>query len=434
LLTGFPERPQHNPPHAASKNKRESPEIEELQGHRSSLIRERDVVEKQRTILDAYSKTVSSEHAKSDALSDFLRTYGTSQLEYSTQLHELEEKIRAVDEKIKDAREAEGKLAGDSKLGTRVVVVVLAEEDGPAELDLKYNVTGASWTPVYDLRAEVANAGSETNGEASGKAPATATSNSKISLDYRASISQRTAEDWKNVNLTLSIASPQLGSVIPKLSAVRLDGISHAIPMKKAVPAKELRSRGAPAGSALMHSATAEEYESDDDMGFGIFDDGAGPQADTFGSAPAPAAPQFFAHAGSKVSGSGEGFSSAFVIDGLSNIPSDTDDSSESHKVTIAVVQLDNVDLEWVTVPKRSLSVFLKVTILSILRDPCGLTIIFQARVKNTTEYTFLAGGASIFMNNNFVAKSNIPVSPFLTPTSSAPSPITNSSIKQNSA
>jgi hypothetical protein len=34
-----------------------------------------------------------------------------------------------------------------------------------------------------------------------------------------------------------------------------------------------------------------------------------------------------------------------------------------------------------------------------------------QARVKNTTEFTFLAGAASIFMNNNFVAKSSIPVS-----------------------
>jgi uncharacterized protein (TIGR02231 family) len=357
LLTGFPERPQYNSPYA-SRNKKESPEIEELQGQRSSLVREKDVIEKQRSILDAYSKTVSSEHAKSDTLSDFLRTYGTSQLEYSTQLHDLTEKIRIVDDKIKDAREAEGKLAGDSKLGARVVVVVLAEEDGPAELDLKYNVTGASWTPVYDLRAEVANASSDSNGEASGKAPApaTATSNSKISLDYRASISQRTAEDWKNVNLTLSTASPQLGSVIPKLSAVRLDGISHPVPMKKGAPAKELRARGAPAKSDL-HKAEEVTDESDDDMGFCLM-----LEDDEVGAAPAPgAAPQSFAHAGSRVSGSGEGFSSAFAIDGLSNIPSDTDDSSESHKVTIAVVQLDNVDLEWVTVPKRSLSVFLKV-------------------------------------------------------------------------
>ena len=72
------------------------------------------------------------------------------------------------------------------------------------------------------------------------------------------------------------------------------------------------------------------------------------------------------AHASSKVSGGPEGFTSAFVIDGLSNIPSDTDEGSESHKVTISVIQLDNVELEWVTVPKESPSVFLKASLTSI--------------------------------------------------------------------
>jgi len=102
--------------------------------------------------------------------------------------------------------------------------------------------------------------------------------------------------------------------------------------------------------------------------------------------------PGFMAHAKATVSNHGEGFSSAFVVDGLSNIPSDTEDSGESHKVTISIVRLDNVDLEWVTVPKETQSVFLK------------------AKVKNTSEYTFLSGNASIFMNNNFVAKSSIPL------------------------
>jgi len=159
--------------------------------------------------------------------------------------------------------------------------------------------------------------------------------------------------------------------------------------------ATDTRSRSAATFRAARPYSTAatvesEDGESDGDMGFAIFDDGPSPAG-----APPPPAPRFMAHAGSKVTGSREGFSSAFVIDGLSNIPSDTDESTESHKVTISVVELQNVDLEWVTVPKQSPSVFLK------------------ARVKNTSEYTFLSGQASIFMNNNFVAKSSIPaVSP----------------------
>jgi hypothetical protein len=97
-------------------------------------------------------------------------------------------------------------------------------------------------------------------------------------------------------------------------------------------------------------------------------------------------------------------------VNGLSNIPSDTDEVIESHKVTISIVHLQNVDLEWVTVPKESQAVFLKVsTFYHIIAYI--LTNRLQARVKNTSEYTFLSGNASIFMNNNFVAKSSIPVS-----------------------
>jgi len=66
------------------------------------------------------------------------------------------------------------------------------------------------------------------------------------------------------------------------------------------------------------------------------------------------------------------------VVEGLSSIPSDTENSTEAHKVTISINHLEDVDLEWVTVPKKTESVFLK------------------TKVKNTTEFTFLAGAASI--------------------------------------
>jgi hypothetical protein len=53
--------------------------------------------------------------------------------------------------------------------------------------------------------------------------------------------------------------------------------------------------------------------------------------------------------------------SATFVIDGLSTIPSDTDSDSQTHKVSIAEVQMTNVELEWVAVPKEIESVFLQV-------------------------------------------------------------------------
>jgi hypothetical protein len=85
--------------------------------------------------------------------------------------------------------------------------------------------------------------------------------------------------------------------------------------------------------------------------------------------------------------------STSFVIESLASIPSDTAKSTQAHKVTIAVIDL-SADLQWVSVPKEAPSTFL------------------QAKVKNTSQYLLLPGNANIFLENNFVAKSAIPVSP----------------------
>ena len=50
------------------KKKDESPEIEALLKRKDSVVRAKEVVEKQLAILDAYSGTLTSEHAKSDAM------------------------------------------------------------------------------------------------------------------------------------------------------------------------------------------------------------------------------------------------------------------------------------------------------------------------------------------------------------------------------
>ncbi|CAE6486522.1 unnamed protein product, partial [Rhizoctonia solani] len=74
-----------------------------------------------------------------------------------------------------------------------------------------------------------------------------------------------------------------------------------------------------------------------------------------------------------------------FGIPGRSDIPSD----EASHKVVIAVLDLQ-ADLEWVCVPREKESVFL------------------TCKVINSSEFTLLPGEASVFMDDNFVSKSQI--------------------------
>ena len=71
-----------------------------------------------------------------------------------------------------------------------------------------------------------------------------------------------------------------------------------------------------------------------------------------------------------------------FSIARASTIPSD----NTQHKVNVAVIEL-TPEFEHETVPGKTPHVFLK------------------AKVKNTSSYPLLPGGASVFLDNNFIAK-----------------------------
>jgi len=213
-------------------------------------------------------------------------------------------------------------------------------------------VTRASWTPLYDLRATVEE------------------KKTSISLHYRATISQRTGEDWKDVSLVLSTASPQLGSTIPKLSAQYIGKLpTHRYRNTS------MKSGGLGGGVRLNSLAAPSSAPGGSTIDLRDQLDGA---------------PAFFEQAEAAVEGV---VSTSFVIESLATIPSNTDKSTQAHKVTIAVIDL-SADLQWVSVPKEAPSAFL------------------QAKVKNTSQFLLLPGKANIFLENNFVAKSIIPVSP----------------------
>jgi uncharacterized protein (TIGR02231 family) len=215
-------------------------------------------------------------------------------------------------------------------------------------------VTRASWTPLYDLRATVEE------------------KKTSISLHYRAKISQRTGEDWKDVSLVLSTASPQLGSTIPKLSAQYIGKLPTHRYRNKSMKSKSAGLGGVERSNALLAPSFAPGGTIDRRDQWTVLQ-------------------SFFEQAEARAV---EGVvSTSFVIESLATIPSNTDKSTQAHKVTIAVIDL-SADLQWVSVPKEAPSAFL------------------QAKVKNTSQYLLLPGKANIFLENNFVAKSTIPVSP----------------------
>jgi hypothetical protein len=79
----------------------------------------------------------------------------------------------------------------------RVAVGLDAKRAGKVTVRLDYVVTGASWSPHYDARYDLAGG--------------------KVRLDLSGNVVQRTGEDWTGVALVLSTARPQQGTAPPVL-------------------------------------------------------------------------------------------------------------------------------------------------------------------------------------------------------------------------
>ncbi len=119
-----------------------------------------------------------------------------------------------------------------------VAINVELPKPGTLTLTLEYVAYGASWGARYDARLD--------------------TETQKVNLDYGASVSQATGEDWKDVQLILSTAQPSTSQTLPDLPA-------WYIQVRQPVVMRELRKKSKMemmAGSmARDESAGRELYE-----------------------------------------------------------------------------------------------------------------------------------------------------------------------------
>ncbi|MFV0299156.1 MAG: mucoidy inhibitor MuiA family protein [Hyphomicrobiaceae bacterium] len=116
-------------------------------------------------------------------------------------------KLRDVERRIDDQKKKLAQLAPVQAQRTEVKVFVAADADVEASLAIRYQVSNASWRPYYDARLDT--------GALDGKP--------KLSLVRRASIQQRSGEDWDNVALKLSTTRPGSGTAAPELYTETVD-------------------------------------------------------------------------------------------------------------------------------------------------------------------------------------------------------------------
>ncbi|KAF8313123.1 hypothetical protein DL93DRAFT_2097955 [Clavulina sp. PMI_390] len=205
--------------------KADTPEVEALREEKSEKEMHLQTLERDEALLNGYSDSLRDgrvEHATSDSLLSFMGMRLEKQKELWKEKKQLQKEIKALGTKISSM----GYVHVDeipSTLRSGVTVVLLAEESGPVELVVSYDancplfwlvVNQASWTSLYDVRADLAGT--------SKSSKSTEVAGPTVKLQYRASITQSTGEDWKGVALTLSTASPLLGTEVPKVQPWRI--------------------------------------------------------------------------------------------------------------------------------------------------------------------------------------------------------------------
>jgi len=116
-------------------------------------------------------------------------------------LYELQLKREEILDKINTITKRDNETSNTTaaKQTGQLILQVLATNAGPAEFDISYYTQTAGWIPTYDIKV--------------------ATLTNSLKFIYKASVTQTTGLDWKNVKLSLSTRNPNQGNTLPELTA-----------------------------------------------------------------------------------------------------------------------------------------------------------------------------------------------------------------------
>ncbi|MEU5275609.1 DUF4139 domain-containing protein [Streptomyces asoensis] len=122
-----------------------------------------------------------------------------------TRLVDLEEAVERAEHALAVAADRLARAstdAPDARLETTVSAVLTLDGTGDVEVELEYGVPGAVWVPAYRLTHRA--------GDSSGR------------LVLRASVAQRTGEDWTGVRIALATADLRRRTDLPRLRSMRI--------------------------------------------------------------------------------------------------------------------------------------------------------------------------------------------------------------------
>jgi len=219
-----------------------SPRIADLERKIEETKRALEAIEEDRGLLAAQEKFLDAVTVR--ARGEATEKGGTNELDLDAVREQFQfiaeeratllEQRRTLDGRKRDLTgslrilEAErADIAGGSRIERAAVVSIAVIEAGQVNVDLVYLVGEATWQPAYNIRSTV--------------------DSPIVAIEYDAQLSQRTGEDWDNVQLTLSTAQPTLAANPPELEPWFVD-IAQPVRAYDEAESLAAASRRAPPG------------------------------------------------------------------------------------------------------------------------------------------------------------------------------------------
>jgi uncharacterized protein (TIGR02231 family) len=320
-------------------------EIRTLEQNSAGLDARKAGISAQKTFLEsirvAWGERISKELALGrptlTELHDASSFIGAGIAKAEEQLSVIESEKNGLKDKIDALRRQQNEATGSARKEAKTVeVAVEVASGGSLLLELASMTPQAGWNPAYDVRL---------------------TTDAKTAeLAFRAMISQRTGEDWHNIDLTLSTARPAIGGAPPELRPWQIS-LYHPRPIiaERTMAASAPRYMAEKSSRALMDYAAMEN---------------------TVEETPA-------SYTTAQISD--EQSSISFHVPQTLDIPSD----GSSHSTVVTIQQLP-VSLEYMAIPKLSPAVFLK------------------SEMVNQAPYPLLPGKVSTFVGTRYTGSSRL--------------------------
>lgn len=171
------------------------------------LANKRYVMENEQNLLLA-NKAIGGQNtgvqvAELEDAADFFRSRLTEirreLLHVKTEETRIHKHLSGIDQRLKEFNTRKNEAVHE------VLVTLSSQASTLVKLQLSYLVSGASWSPFYDIRAKNVQ--------------------SPVLLFYKARINQRTGEEWKNVSLKLSTGNPTVSGNKPRLHTMFMNNI-----------------------------------------------------------------------------------------------------------------------------------------------------------------------------------------------------------------